>query len=72
MESAESQSELSPLLVDERTAAKMLGICGRKLFDLAKSGAIPFVKIGKAKRYAVAALVEFIKRQGGAYGQPQS
>ena len=41
------------LLVKEPTAAHMLQISERAMWALAASGAIPFVKIGRSKRYDV-------------------
>ncbi len=38
-------------LVDSRTAAKLLGISMRKLSDLAVSGEVPSVKIGRKRKF---------------------
>lgn len=50
-------------LLDERTAAKFLGISPRVLWGLADAGTIPFIKIGpRLKRYDPRDLREFIER----------
>lgn len=50
-------------LVDERAAAKFLGISPRVLWGLADSGSIPFIRIGpRLKRYDPKDLREFIER----------
>jgi len=52
----------SPLLVDSRTAAKMLGVSERTLWELTQNGTIPFVPISqRCKRYSVIALEQWIK-----------
>jgi excisionase family DNA binding protein len=50
------------LLVDEREASRRLGISPRTLWDLANSGQIKCVKIGRLKRYSVAELAAFVER----------
>ena len=57
-----------PLLVDERESARLLNISKRKMWQLGASGEIPFVKIGRSKRYDVDDLRAFIRAQktGGA------
>lgn len=40
-----------PLLVDPRTAAKLLAISPRTLWSLTKCGEIPYRKIGRLVRY---------------------
>lgn len=48
-------------LLDERAAAKFLGICPRKLWGLADAGVVPFIRIGvKSKRYARKDLEDYI------------
>jgi predicted DNA-binding transcriptional regulator AlpA len=50
-------------LLDERTAARRLGISRRSMWGLADSGAIPFIKIGpRLKRYDPRDLADFIER----------
>jgi hypothetical protein len=50
-------------LMDERAAAKFLGISPRVLWGLADKGSIPFIRIGpRLKRYDPRDLLEFISR----------
>lgn len=64
MDKAEQQKVgvLGPqTLLDERAAAKLLGVSPRVLWGLADSGAIPFIRIGpRLKRYAPEDLERFI------------
>jgi hypothetical protein len=53
----------SPLLADERESARLLSISTRKMWQLGASGAIPFIKIGRSKRYAIADLRAYINAQ---------
>jgi hypothetical protein len=49
------------MLLDERAAARFLGICPRKLWGLANKGVVPFIRIGvKSKRYSQKDLEDFI------------
>ncbi len=48
------------LLVSSREAAKLLSISERSLWTLTKTGQIACVRIGTAKRYAIAELERFI------------
>ena len=48
-----------PLLVDEKTAAKLLGVSKRTVFDLEERGLLKSKRIGKLKRYAVSHLREY-------------
>lgn len=50
------QGEHTPLLVDSKAAAAMLGISTRTLFDLEQSGTLPAVRIGRLVRYSVASI----------------
>ena len=51
------------VLLDERAAAKVLGISPRVLWGLADAGEIPFIKIGpRLKRYDPRDLRDFIER----------
>ncbi len=59
---AVAQDPIAPLLVDEPQAARMLGISARKLFSLEVEGVVKCVRIGRAKRYAVADLQAAIER----------
>ena len=60
-----STNELQPerLLVDEREAARMLAISPRAMWSLGASGEIPPVRVGRAKRYLVADVHEYIARK---------
>jgi hypothetical protein len=53
----------SPLLANERESARLLSISTRKMWQLGASGAIPFVKIGRSKRYDVDDLRAYINAQ---------
>lgn len=56
-------NEVPEALLDERTAAKFLGISPRVLWGLADAGTIPFIRIGpRLKRYDPRDLREFIER----------
>jgi predicted DNA-binding transcriptional regulator AlpA len=55
-------NKLMPLL-DERAAAKLLGISPRKLWGLAAAGSIPVIKVGpRLKRYDPRDIQAFIER----------
>lgn len=50
-------------LVDERAAAKYLGVSPRVLWGLAAAGRIPFIRIGpRLKRYDPRDLEQFVSR----------
>jgi len=52
-----------PNLIDERAAAKLLGISARKLWGLADAGEIPFIKVGpRLKRYDPRDLEDYVER----------
>jgi predicted DNA-binding transcriptional regulator AlpA len=56
-------NQLPEALLDERAAAKFLGVSPRVLWGLADAGSIPFIRIGpRLKRYAPRDLQEFIER----------
>ena len=62
-------SDNAKLLVDERTAAQMLSISQRTLWQLEHDGQIPCIRIGKGtKRYSVDALRAWIAEQEQASG----
>jgi hypothetical protein len=50
---------LEPLLVDEETAAQLLGVSKRTVFDLEERGILTSKRIGKLKRYAVRHLRDY-------------
>src|SRR5262249_26125661 len=52
----------APLLVNEREAARLLRVSPRTVWQLNASGELPCVRLGRAKRYAVASLQEFVAR----------
>lgn len=53
--------ENNPLLVNSATAAKLLGISERNLWQLKKDGSIPVVKIGKLTKYHIPSLHKWIE-----------
>ncbi len=58
------QSDNGPLLVDSHTAAVMLSISERSLWALSTPrGTLPVVRLGRAVRFDVDDLREFIGRQ---------
>jgi len=50
-----------PLLVDDREAARMLGVSSRTIWTMRSDGRLPTVGIGRAKRIPVAALHAFAR-----------
>ncbi|MDZ4847765.1 MAG: helix-turn-helix domain-containing protein [Pirellulaceae bacterium] len=52
-----------PLLVDAREAARMMGISTRTLWTLANMRTIPSIRIGRARRYSLDDLREYIDAQ---------
>lgn len=58
---APTSPEAPPLLVDSYTAARVLSISLRKLWDLMDSGEIPVIRIGRSVRYSVDDLREWIR-----------
>jgi excisionase family DNA binding protein len=55
------------LLVTEKQAARLLGICERKLWDMRHDGLIPYLRVGRSIRYSISDLENWIaaKRQVG-------
>ncbi len=53
--------ETDVLLIDEKEASRILNISIRKLSDMRKAGAIPFVPVEGSIRYSVSALVEWVR-----------
>ena len=53
---------VSPLLVDSRTAAKLLAVSERTLWSLTASGEVRCVRIGRAVRYAISDLSAYVER----------
>jgi hypothetical protein len=59
----ELSDEMPEALLDERAAAKLLGVSPRVLWGLADAGTIPFIRIGpRLKRYDPRDLRNFIDR----------
>lgn len=59
----EFSNEMPETLLDERAAAKILGVSPRVLWGLADAGTIPFIRIGpRLKRYDPRDLQDFIDR----------
>ncbi len=55
------ESQVDQILVNESQAAKLLGICGKSVYNLRKSGQLPFVQINSSTiRYRVDALQQFV------------
>ena len=52
---------IEPLLVNSRTAAKLLSISERKLFDLRKGNVIPSTKVGGKVLYPLEGLRAFAR-----------
>lgn len=48
------------LLITMREAAELLSVCERTIFNLCRSGALTFVKIGSSKRILLKSVEEFI------------
>jgi hypothetical protein len=59
------EQEIEPLLVDEKRAAKMLGISRRKVFELNESGDLKCRRIGSRKLYSVKQLREYAEGPRG-------
>ena len=57
---------LTPLLVNERDARRLLGgLCAKTLYNLRRSGQLPGVRVGSRVLYDVADLRAFIDRRKG-------
>ena len=54
---------MEPLLLTPRDATKALSICDRTLYALTKAGELPVVRIGRAVRYNVQDLKDFIEKK---------
>jgi len=55
-----SPDEIEPLVVDLRTAARLLGISGRTLHSMKQSGEIPHVRFGNRVLFSIESLKTFI------------
>ncbi len=58
--STDTRTTPTPVLIDSRQAASMLGIAPRTLDKYRNLGAIPSVQIGTARRYRVAELLAWV------------
>ena len=58
----------APLAVRPTQAARMLGICERKLWELTNRGEIPHAKLGRATLYRVADLDRWLADLTGQTG----
>ena len=54
---------LSPLAVNLRQAARLLGISPRKLHDLAVGGHVPTIRVGTRRLYVVTDLQSWLASQ---------
>ncbi len=50
-----------PLLLSAREAAKRLSISERTLYTLSKTGQLPYVRVGSAKRFSVETIAKWIQ-----------
>lgn len=55
-----------PLLVDDRTAASLLGVSPRSIWSIAASGELPSLQIGRRKLYSMDSLRKFIRQREAA------
>lgn len=53
---------IEPLLVSEETAAVMLGVSARTVWQLGKAGVLTTGRIGRRKNYLVASLKAYAKK----------
>jgi hypothetical protein len=61
---APAVTEVRPLLVNGPTAARLLAVSGRTLFDLTEPrGLLPCLRIGRSVRYRVIDLENFVARR---------
>jgi excisionase family DNA binding protein len=49
----DSQEMFTPLSVNGKTAARMLGVSERMFWELRNRGEIPHIKLGRLTRFAV-------------------
>jgi hypothetical protein len=57
-------SDLTPLLVTERQAAKLLGVCPKTIYNLTKAGKLARVPImERGVRYSLESINRFIKSE---------
>ena len=57
------EKEVTPLLIDAKTAAKLLNLSERTLRTLTKRGELPVVKLMRRVLYSHEELVEFVRQR---------
>jgi len=57
----DSQEMFTPLSVNGKTAARMLGVSERMFWELRNRGEIPHIKLGRLTRFAVEDLKRFLE-----------
>ena len=57
----DSQEIFTPLSVNGKTAARMLGVSERMFWELRNRGEIPHIKLGRLTRFAVEDLKRFLE-----------
>jgi excisionase family DNA binding protein len=67
-DSTTAEYSSTPLLVDEREAARLLGVSPRTVFDLGKRGDLPTLRIGCRKLFPLQGLKAYIalRTEGGS------
>ena len=59
----------APILVDERTAAQLLGVSPRTIWTLRQRGELPYVRVGpRLVRYRPADLERWAAERAAAHG----
>ncbi|MDX1965425.1 MAG: helix-turn-helix domain-containing protein [Pirellulales bacterium] len=58
--------EQPPLLVDSKTAARMLSICTKTLWQMTREGELPCLRVGRRTLYSPAKLQAWIDTQATA------
>jgi len=61
------QNEMKPILLRTKEAAELLAISPRKLWELTDCGEIPCLRIGRAVRYAVEDLQQWVRTQTNSH-----
>lgn len=54
--------QIERLLLTPREAAESMGICERTLYELTRQGKLPVIRIGRAVRYSVDDIRDWIKK----------
>jgi excisionase family DNA binding protein len=57
----DSQEMFTPLSVNGKTAARMLGVSERMFWELRNRGELPHIKLGRLTRFAVEDLKRFLE-----------